>query len=220
MAEDNTQQSIIICSPQSYIAELNDHIEYAKKVAEENYTPYLPEQIESMVPDFIHRIEQEIQNENLHHPCLSIDLGQEYDVNGNMKHSNLKQVSVKFTPKAKHPYFISFLIEDKQGVKTATLQHILYGKQIQHLTKESTSHWILLKEFVNRNTTRINNMKKLNITKEQFNRSRYFQKKYGTLEYVSESGKVYKTSKGNLIRFNEVSRNDIIICGLDFSFRK
>ena len=46
-------------------------------------------------------------------------------------------------------------------------------------------------------------MKKLNITKEQFNRSRYFQKKYGTLEYVSESGKVYKTSKGNLIRFNE-----------------
>ena len=46
-------------------------------------------------------------------------------------------------------------------------------------------------------------MKKLNITKEQFNRSRYFQKKYGTLEYVSESGKVFKTSKGNLIRFNE-----------------
>ena len=46
-------------------------------------------------------------------------------------------------------------------------------------------------------------MKKLNITKEQFNRSRYFKNKYGTLKYVSESGKVYKTSKGKLIRFNE-----------------
>lgn len=46
-------------------------------------------------------------------------------------------------------------------------------------------------------------MKKLNITKEQFNRSRYFKNKYGSLEYVSESGKVYKTSKGKLIRFNE-----------------
>ena len=46
-------------------------------------------------------------------------------------------------------------------------------------------------------------MNKLNITKEQFNRSRYFQKKYGTLEYVSESGKVYKTSKGRVLKFNE-----------------
>lgn len=46
-------------------------------------------------------------------------------------------------------------------------------------------------------------MKKLNITKEQFNRSRYFQKKYGTLEYVSESGKVYKTNKGRILKFNE-----------------
>jgi len=46
-------------------------------------------------------------------------------------------------------------------------------------------------------------MKKLNITKEQFNRSRYFQKKYGTLEYVSESGKVFKTSKGKLLKFME-----------------
>ena len=46
-------------------------------------------------------------------------------------------------------------------------------------------------------------MKKLNITKEHFEKSRYFTRKYGTLEYVSESGKVYKTSKGNLIKFNE-----------------
>ena len=46
-------------------------------------------------------------------------------------------------------------------------------------------------------------MKKLNITKEQFNRSRYFQRKYGRLEYVSESGKVFKTSKGKVLKFTE-----------------
>ena len=41
-------------------------------------------------------------------------------------------------------------------------------------------------------------MKKLNITKEQFNRSNYFQKKYGKLEYVSESGR---------LKFNEAEEN-------------
>lgn len=46
-------------------------------------------------------------------------------------------------------------------------------------------------------------MKKLNITKEQFNRSNYFQKKYGKLEYVSESGRLFKTNKGKVLKFNE-----------------
>ncbi len=46
-------------------------------------------------------------------------------------------------------------------------------------------------------------MKKLNITKEQFEKSRYFKNKYGTLEYVSESGKVFKTNKGKLLKFKE-----------------
>ena len=46
-------------------------------------------------------------------------------------------------------------------------------------------------------------MKRLNITKERFERSRYFTRKYGRLEYVSESGRVYKTSKGNLLKFSE-----------------
>lgn len=49
-------------------------------------------------------------------------------------------------------------------------------------------------------------MKKLNITKEQFNRSRYFKHKYGKLEYVSESGKLFKTSKGKLLKFKESSK--------------
>lgn len=53
-------------------------------------------------------------------------------------------------------------------------------------------------------------MKKLNITKEQFNRSRYFQRKYGKLEYVSESGKLFKTNKGNVLKFNEnIHRPDV-----------
>ncbi len=46
-------------------------------------------------------------------------------------------------------------------------------------------------------------MKKLNITKEVFNKSKYFQNKYGKLEYVSESGKIFKTDKGQVIKFNE-----------------
>ena len=46
-------------------------------------------------------------------------------------------------------------------------------------------------------------MKKLNITKEQFNRSRYFRNKYGELEYVSESGRLFKTNKGKILMFNE-----------------
>ena len=49
-------------------------------------------------------------------------------------------------------------------------------------------------------------MKKLNITKEQFNKSRYFTKKYGKLEYVSESGKLFKTNKGKVLMFKESTR--------------
>ena len=35
-------------------------------------------------------------------------------------------------------------------------------------------------------------MKKLNITKKQYDESKYFNKKYGALKYMSESGKLYK----------------------------
>lgn len=55
---------------------------------------------------------------------------------------------------------------------------------------------------------RNNNMKKLNITKEQFNLSNYFQRKYGKLEYVNESGRLYKTNKGKILKFNEGYRID------------
>jgi hypothetical protein len=44
-------------------------------------------------------------------------------------------------------------------------------------------------------------MKKLNITKERFNKSRYFQKKYGALKFMSESGNLYKTEKGMVLKF-------------------
>ncbi len=49
-------------------------------------------------------------------------------------------------------------------------------------------------------------MKKLNITKEQFEKSNYFKNKYGNLEYVSESGKVFKTNKGKMLMFKEDSQ--------------
>lgn len=39
-------------------------------------------------------------------------------------------------------------------------------------------------------------MKKLNITKKQYDESKYFNKKYGALKFVSESGKLFKTDKG------------------------
>ena len=49
-------------------------------------------------------------------------------------------------------------------------------------------------------------MKKLNITKERFEKSRYFTNKYGKLEYVSESGKIFKTNKGKVLMFKESAK--------------
>lgn len=46
-------------------------------------------------------------------------------------------------------------------------------------------------------------MKKLNITREGFEKSKYLQNKYGKLEYVSESGNLYKTETGNILKFKE-----------------
>lgn len=56
-------------------------------------------------------------------------------------------------------------------------------------------------------------MKKLNITKKQYDESKYFNKKYGSLKFVSESGKLYKTDKGVVIALegtnNEVKKESI-----------
>ena len=49
-------------------------------------------------------------------------------------------------------------------------------------------------------------MKKLNITKEAFEKSQYFKNKYGTLKYVSESGRYFKTNKGQMLKFIKESR--------------
>lgn len=51
-------------------------------------------------------------------------------------------------------------------------------------------------------------MKRLNITKEAFEKSQYFKDKYGKLEYVSESGNIYKTDKGKVLMFKESIVND------------
>ena len=51
-------------------------------------------------------------------------------------------------------------------------------------------------------------MKRLHITKEHFEKSKYFTKKYGTLKFVSESGRLFKTDKGHVIKFSESMSND------------
>ncbi len=55
-------------------------------------------------------------------------------------------------------------------------------------------------------------MKKLPITKEAFEKSNYFTRKYGKLEYVSESGKVFKTNKGKVLMFKESNDMGHITC--------
>ena len=64
---------------------------------------------------------------------------------------------------------------------------------------EEVSESTKISESSKRKTT----MKKLNITKERFEKSNYFKRKYGKLEYVSESGKLFKTNKGKVLMFKE-----------------
>jgi len=52
-------------------------------------------------------------------------------------------------------------------------------------------------------------MKKLNITKKQYDESKYFTKKYGAIKFVSESGKHYKTDKGVVLALeSEMKKED------------
>ena len=50
-------------------------------------------------------------------------------------------------------------------------------------------------------------MKKLNITKKQYDESKYFTKKYGAIKFVSESGKHYKTDKGVVLALEGTDSN-------------
>ena len=147
--------------------------------------------------------------------CQDVKLGQQKDGAGNALNKNLRHFKYE-SPKSHSAWGVSVLCDFENDL--AIVYRIVHSSYLtepppgwkqqsndsqQEKVKESNAKWLLLSKFVNRNTMRNNTMKKLNITKEQFNRSRYFQKKYGTLEYVSESGKVYKTSKGKLLKFNE-----------------
>ena len=52
-------------------------------------------------------------------------------------------------------------------------------------------------------------MKKLNITKKQYEESKYFNKKYGALKFVSESGRLFKTDKGVVLALeSEMKKED------------
>ena len=50
-------------------------------------------------------------------------------------------------------------------------------------------------------------MKKLNITKKQYDESKYFNQKYGAIKFVSESGKLYKTDKGVVIALESANED-------------
>lgn len=52
-------------------------------------------------------------------------------------------------------------------------------------------------------------MKTLRLTKEQFNKSKFLQKKYGKLKFVSESGRYYKTDKDVVLRLVKEAREYI-----------
>ena len=49
-------------------------------------------------------------------------------------------------------------------------------------------------------------MKKLGITKEQFEESAELKNQYGNLAYVNESGSIYKTDKGKILKFVKEAR--------------
>ena len=55
-----------------------------------------------------------------------------------------------------------------------------------------------------------NKIKNLNITKKQYDESKYFNNKYGKLKYVSESGNVYKTDKGVVISLESSNKPDTV----------
>ena len=51
-------------------------------------------------------------------------------------------------------------------------------------------------------------MKKLNITKKQYDESKYFNQKYGALKFVSESGKLFKTDKGVVLALESADEDE------------
>lgn len=63
-------------------------------------------------------------------------------------------------------------------------------------------------------------MKKLNITKKRFCESKYFTTKYGKLAYVSESGNLYKTSKGQVLKFarEDIDEDDLELHNDDIAY--
>ena len=51
-------------------------------------------------------------------------------------------------------------------------------------------------------------MKRLNITRKQFVESKFLQRKYGKLNLVNESGKLFKTNKGKILKFTKEDSSD------------
>lgn len=142
--------------------------------------------------------------------CPYVKLGKKNGAKGNAFNKMLKWFQYKVS--ANNAWGVSVLYDENGNALVYRIVHCSYLKEPSPGWKQQTNasqqdkqeanesaKWIPLQDF-NKQIQEENTMKKLNITRKQYNESKYFQKKYGTLEYVSESGNVYKTSKGETIR--------------------
>lgn len=141
--------------------------------------------------EMLDTIVKEASNADSLQICPYTTLGQEKDKDDKPINQNLRWF--QYESPSSSVWGVSVMCDFEHDV--ATVHRIVHSSFI----KESSMRWIPLQDF-NKQIQEENTMKKLNITRKQYNESRYFQKKYGTLEYVSESGNVYKTSKGETIR--------------------
>ena len=130
--------------------------------------------------------------------CTDEELGYAKNQDGTPKFPCFK--SILYTdPKSNAQWKFSVIYDASTG--TSTIYRMMGVEGIHE------SRWIPIQDF-NKQIKKENTMNKLNITKKQYSESKYLQKKYGKLEYVSESGKVFKTSKGHLIKLLQESDED------------
>lgn len=153
--------------------------------------------------------------------CPYVELGKKNGAKGDAFNKRLKWFQYKVS--ANNAWCVSVLYDENGNALVYRIVHSSYIKkepvgqkqqpnasqQDKQKAKES-SKWIPIQDF-NKQIQEENTMKKLNITKEHYNKSKYFQNKYGKLEYVSESGNVYKTNFGRILRFANESVDDEVI---------
>lgn len=71
----------------------------------------------------------------------------------------------------------------------------------------SVNTWFFCK-YTYKTRKEVNAMKKLNVTRENYEKSTYFQNKYGKLKMMNESGTLFKTDKGRILQFVKENAED------------